>query len=339
MQELRRFYTPLPPRVSAGSYHTLVLNSQGELYTFGWGMNGQLGTEDFKDRITPTRIELPARGVAVMANDHHSMVITEDGSLYTFGFEAQVESPYKLLSWPVLVILPFEVFDVSHNNTHTAYVSTLGEVYTFGNGNSGQLGTGDTLDRVNPTRIHIPGRVIAVRTGKRHTVALTDDGRVYTFGSNLYGQLGRATVLDKSSNPLHVPLPGRALRIAAGDYYTVILMDDGEIYTFGLRQHVHVIRFPERVVDISAYDDRIVALTEGCNVYLIGDENRLVDLPGPAVQVSVGKNHTVILMENGEVYSFGQNEKGQLGTGDKVRRDIPTRINLPTSRQHICTIQ
>ena len=38
-----------------------------------------------------------------------------------------------------------------------------------------------------------------------------------------------------------------------------------------------------------------------------------VPLPGPATQVACGDNHTVVLLESGEVYTFGKHQEGQLG--------------------------
>ena len=43
-------------------------------------------------------------------------------------------------------------------------------------------------------------------------------------------------------------------------------------------------------------------------------------------QISCGGNHTVALSKKGEVYTWGMNNKGELGHGDNVSRDIPTKV-------------
>ena len=48
--------------------------------------------------------------------------------------------------------------------------------------------------------------------------------------------------------------------------------------------------------------------------------------------VAAGDKHTIVLNEDGICFSFGDNEYGQLGTGDTTRRLIPTRVaGLPPS--------
>eukprot|EP01121_Diplochlamys_sp_Union-15-3_P022552 TRINITY_DN9645_c0_g1_i1.p1 TRINITY_DN9645_c0_g1~~TRINITY_DN9645_c0_g1_i1.p1 ORF type:complete len:413 (+),score=40.93 TRINITY_DN9645_c0_g1_i1:328-1566(+) len=63
----------------------MALCDNGDLYSWGHGMFGQLGHNDNKDQFTPKRVPLSnVKAIACGAN--HSMAITIDGSLYTWGF-------------------------------------------------------------------------------------------------------------------------------------------------------------------------------------------------------------------------------------------------------------
>lgn len=57
---------------------------------------------------------------------------------------------------------------------------------------------------------------------------------------------------------------------------------------------------------------------------------QLLSMPStsPVVQVSCGLHHTVVLTLSGEVYTFGSNQFGQLGTGDMQPISGPVRINV-----------
>lgn len=57
---------------------------------------------------------------------------------------------------------------------------------------------------------------------------------------------------------------------------------------------------------------------------------QLLSMPSmsPVVQVSCGLHHTVVLTLSGEVYAFGSNQFGQLGTGDMQPVSGPVRINV-----------
>jgi alpha-tubulin suppressor-like RCC1 family protein len=47
-------------------------------------------------------------------------------------------------------------------------------------------------------------------------------------------------------------------------------------------------------------------------------------------KIDVAEEYTTCLMDNGEVYSFGKNDRGQLGTGTGMGIDFQESINSPT---------
>merc|ERR1712154_225861 len=65
-------------------------------------------------------------------------------------------------------------------------------------------------------------------------MALTDDGTVFAFGWNEYGQCGVGKDKgDKTKTPTRVQLPSAAILIACGSCHTLIILDDGSIYSCG----------------------------------------------------------------------------------------------------------
>ena len=75
---------------------------------------------------------------------------------------------------------------------HTVAVTERGSVVTWGWGNDGQLGSGNTHDQMQPTEIKAlsPVRVTAVACGYYHTSVVTEDGVVMCWGKGNSGQLG-----------------------------------------------------------------------------------------------------------------------------------------------------
>jgi Regulator of chromosome condensation (RCC1) repeat len=82
--------------------------------------------------------------------------------------------------------------DVSCGENHTVAITDLGEIYSWGAGQFGQLGHGDILRQCSPMKIAVLEEkiIIQVSAGRKHSAALTANGHVYTWGSNEYGQLG-----------------------------------------------------------------------------------------------------------------------------------------------------
>jgi E3 ubiquitin-protein ligase MYCBP2 len=73
--------------VACGNYHTLVMCSDGSLFTFGSNCHGQLGVGDIKRRVSPQRVAMPVtcRVTAIATGANHSLVLTDDSCVHTFG--------------------------------------------------------------------------------------------------------------------------------------------------------------------------------------------------------------------------------------------------------------
>ena len=42
--------------IAAGQYHSVALDEDGHVWTWGWGVHGQLGTRDIEDVFEPARV-------------------------------------------------------------------------------------------------------------------------------------------------------------------------------------------------------------------------------------------------------------------------------------------
>eukprot|EP00930_Biecheleria_cincta_P088621 TRINITY_DN77879_c0_g1_i1.p1 TRINITY_DN77879_c0_g1~~TRINITY_DN77879_c0_g1_i1.p1 ORF type:complete len:932 (+),score=102.78 TRINITY_DN77879_c0_g1_i1:70-2865(+) len=80
-------------RVACGRYHTVVLSSNGSVYTFGDGLSGQLGRnhasgEGWKPacvKLTSSSEEAPVLVAQVACGDDHTICLTDAGRLVAFG--------------------------------------------------------------------------------------------------------------------------------------------------------------------------------------------------------------------------------------------------------------
>ncbi|GFY47108.1 hypothetical protein TNIN_284731 [Trichonephila inaurata madagascariensis] len=50
----------------------------------------------------------------------------------------------------------------------------------------------------------------------------------------------------------------------------------------------------------------------------------------PVIQIACGLHHNVLLVQNGDVYTFGNNQHGQLGLGNFLIRGTPTLVKFPS---------
>lgn len=144
--------------------------------------------------------------------------------------------------------------------------------------------------------------VVQVATGSAHTLALTSDGQIYAWGDNQAGQLGDGTT-DSSLAPVAVDMSGALdgktiTHIAAGAYFSLALTSDGHVYGWGFNSY-------GQLGDGSTVDSLVPIAVNTTGV-----------LAGKTVtQIMGGHNHTVVLTSDNQIYSWGENESGQLGNG------------------------
>jgi alpha-tubulin suppressor-like RCC1 family protein len=73
--------------ISAGGEHSLILNSNGQVFSFGGNMCGHLGLGDEKNRNQPTIIKNIGIGriAAISAGVCHSLIANSEGQVFSFG--------------------------------------------------------------------------------------------------------------------------------------------------------------------------------------------------------------------------------------------------------------
>jgi alpha-tubulin suppressor-like RCC1 family protein len=77
-------------QVSCGSYHTIALTAQGELWAWGWNEHGQLGLGDLITRLQPERLsEFSACNIWKIACGETHSICLSDCDVFTFGNGAQ----------------------------------------------------------------------------------------------------------------------------------------------------------------------------------------------------------------------------------------------------------
>jgi alpha-tubulin suppressor-like RCC1 family protein len=233
---------------------------------------------------------------------------------------------------------------------YTFALTESGEVYAWGINTDGQLGLGDTEDRLMPTKVPDLTKVKAIAVGGcSHVLVLTESGEVYAWGWNGAGQLGLGDKEDRLT-PTKVPGLARVKAIAAGGCHSLALTESGEVYSWGFNgtgelglgdweNRLTPTKVPglEGVKAIACGYIHSLALTASGKVYRWGlhcfhsDEailnrpSKVPELDG-IVAVIGGGWCSFALTESGDVYAWGDNKYWQLGLGDTECRLVPTKV-------------
>ncbi len=260
--------------------------------------------------------------------------------------DASDSPPGKAGPW-VVGNLSGGMVEVSAGAWSTCSLKQNGEIWCWGGGEYGQLGTGtdvcvdNTITPCNsatnypPAQISLPLGKTAVSlsdANQGHFCAILDTGEGLCWGWNNDGQLGDGTVCtggeswDSNSNN---PTPAGCN--SNNGRYTPVLVDDSN--------------FPANysIISISTGMGHSCAIIDNNDLYCWGTNwygqlgiGSSGNGPFPAPQyvdsgviaVATGNEHSCALYENQIVKCWGNNAQGQLGTGDLLPQSSPTALNL-----------
>jgi alpha-tubulin suppressor-like RCC1 family protein len=132
------------------------------------------------------------------------------------------------------------VLQVSLGRSHTLALTVNQQVYGWGEGLWGKLGTGTDRNEHEPVPLSALNHqhVVQVAAGYSHSGACTADGHVWMWGGGVLGQLGRAG--GDSLEPIVVQalldLKIRAKSLSLGCAHTMIVTTDEQVFVWGEKQ-------------------------------------------------------------------------------------------------------
>ncbi|CAG6004363.1 unnamed protein product [Menidia menidia] len=204
-------------QVACGKCHSLALTKGGDVFSWGSNSHGQLGLgKDVSVQHKPVLV-CALTGVAVTcisAGGCHTMFLTASRLVYCCGANKsgqlglnRVDEKGRFNICLVPALRPLGVSSISCGESHTAVLTKVGEVFTFGEGSYGQLGHGSSTDEVRPRLVDgLNGSVTQIACGRHHTLVLTSSGQLWAFGRGDKGQIGTGQ-RDGSLCPTLVQLP------------------------------------------------------------------------------------------------------------------------------------
>ena len=192
--------------VSAGSYHTVAIKTDGSLWAWGNNGSGQLGDSTWESKNIPVQIGQD-KWISVSTGYSYTVAIKTDSTLWAWGankFGQLGDGTDGGGFWgnnsgdkntPVQIGTGWASVSADHESTLA--IKTNGTLWAWGSNSSGQLGdgTGGLGHDINKnTPVQIGMGWASVSAGGSHTVAIKTDGTLWAWGSNRSGQLGHPPI-------------------------------------------------------------------------------------------------------------------------------------------------
>src|SRR6185312_1716263 len=196
------------------------------------------------------------------------------------------------------------------------------EVRSWGGNSNGQLGVGDTLQRLIPTVVHGPGNVgalkgiISVVARENFSLALKHDGTVWAWGFGADGEMGNNSTMDQWS-PVQVHGSGNigflsnVVAISGGYAHVLALRSDSTVWAWGDNLN------GELGNNTTNNDSTPVQVHGPGNVgYLTG-----------IIAIAAGQQFSLALRKDGTVWAWGWNVAGELGDNTLIERNTPVQVH------------
>jgi alpha-tubulin suppressor-like RCC1 family protein len=297
--------------IYSGGDTSFALKNDGSIWSWGLNASGQLGIGNNSPKSVPTQIPGFAGVLGIGANLFHTLAVKSDGTAWAWGWGNEGElgnGSNSNQQSPVQVAGLSNVSAVSAGGEHSLALLSNGTVWAWGSNYYGQLGNG--LSTGSNTALQVPGlsNIVAISAGAFHSLALRSDGSVFAWGGNFFGQIGDGTTTNRAT-----PVPVTGIRnvnaVSAGWYHSLVLRSDGTVWAWG-----------------SNYGN----LGDGTASFKLTPV-QVLGLTG-IVQVSASKYDTrtsrfsVAMGRDGTVYSWGENDTGQLADGTYAQRLAPVIV-------------
>ena len=185
-------------QISAGDAHSIALQSDGSLWTWGDNTYGQLGdgcTATCSGQMAPTSVGSANDWRQISAGASHNLAVKTTGALWSWGRNDNGQLGHSLATTtaPTQVGSAADWLVVNAGYSHSIGIRAPGNLWAWGDNSLGRLGSGDTVDLTQPTQIDNTATWAMIVGGGDHSVALQHDGSLWAWGHNDHGQLGLAT--------------------------------------------------------------------------------------------------------------------------------------------------
>ena len=295
-----------------------VQNNQNPVY-----QNNLLNQKTFKNIKYFEENEKNIKEISIA--EFHCLALDDKGEVLGWGgnlFNKLGEKSDFTAGKPIPIIIKNKIKSISCGDYHSCALSEDGILYTWGGGgesyNRGQCGHGNRKDIQKPKKVGYfiknDIKIKKVCCGGYHTIVISDDdnnNELYSFGKGIFGQLGHGKPEDSS-------LPKK------------IIFNEKQNIKYENNEKINI-------TDIKCGGEHSLFLSSNNKLYVCGHgylgqlglgNDKNINSPlivfsltnKKIIEIAAGWSHSLVLTDEGNVYSTGCNKYGELGLGKEYNK-------------------
>ena len=317
------------------------------LFAFGSNGKGQLGVGNTRDQDTPQRCifrfgngESPGTLIKISSGGNHTLALFDSGRLFSAGCNDVGQAGSTVILGQSLSVdqsmeftevrleaEPKKIKACSATWEASIVVTENDEIYTFGRGLNGEIGTGKDSSLQPHKLIGFPppdSSIVDIASSIRHVVVVLSNGQVYGWGNGRKGQLGQSEQGIVRTPQLIEGLTFHAKQATCGREFTYIVGDPPT----SDHQYLGPDKWNLKSIFSKAHSPPLYRKSLGsswCGISILDTAGKISswgrndhgqmapkNLPN-IMQVAVGSEHTLAVTESGQVLAWGWGEHGNCG--------------------------
>lgn len=293
--------------ISCGEGHSVALKTDGTLWAWGRNNYGQLSTGLGRiNSSIPIQIGTDNNWKEISAGRHHTLAKKITNQLFFIGacYGTQFSQPNPVTTatdWANFSASAFVDYAIKLNGTLWKWSHTAAAASGIA-----QVGTATNWSKVASSH----GTSI-----EEHALLIRTNGTLWAIGKNQFGQLGDGTVIEKTL-PVQIGTATDWSFVCAGLYSSFALKSNSSLWVWGMNQHTQFGNYKNK------------------NVFqpvLSPSSWKSASTP-----ISSFGGHTLAIASNGTLWSWGQNNDGQLGNGTTyTHKVLPVQIGTSTDWKQV----
>jgi alpha-tubulin suppressor-like RCC1 family protein len=324
-------------QIAAGETHSLALRADGTVWAWGQGGIKQLGDGNIADSPTPVQVSGLTNVTRIAAGRYHNLAGRADGTVWAWGWnfygqlgngsngDSSVPVLAPMVNGECLPVLPMvcptapDVQALAAGSQHSLVQRSDLYVWGWGDNFRGQIG-----DSIGAAGRNSPGPLGALlngtgfrqfAAGSEFNMALKMDGTILMWGTNAQEVLGVNLGASSTPTPTAIPTLSGVTQVTAGFEHALALKSDGTVWGWGRNTYGQV---------TGSYSIVSTPAQTGfqSGAFLTGVQR---------IGAGVAASHTLVLKQDGTVWSFGHDGNCKLGrgcTGTTFSRDPVQVVGL-----------
>ena len=314
-------------KVSAFYTHVILLTSNNRLYTWGYNSKGQLGNGSISSWSGPVdissrfQLQKDEKFTDISSGYEYSMTITSLGEVYAWG-DGFGSTPQNITN-RFYLLNNEKILSVLGGTGDALFISSEEKIYTLSNTGIAELNYNDksnayfAIDITDLFNLSPEEKIENMSRSNQNINLITSAGKLYIHGENNFGQIGNGFRVTLSSpiniiNTLNLDEEETIEIFSSNAGHSLLLTTYGNLISWGNNENGQL------GIDLYVKNSKPINIITNFN-FMTNEE---------ILQIETGRSHSILLTTNGRVFTWGENNYGQLGDGTTHSSFLPVDITL-----------